>query len=135
MAMVGLTFTSCSKDEFLYDSEAQQKILEAEYEANFIKRYGAIDPNQTWDFAPMEPTISLPSSGAATRANTRGETDSNDFTTGEMVIDKEVMDFLGEKRRLALLAEGERQQQKRRRQRRGRYVRRGRPSAPYTTGG
>ena len=27
------------------------------------------------------------------------------------VIDKEVMDFLGEKRRLALLAEGERQQQ------------------------
>ena len=93
MAMVGLTFTSCSKDEFLYDSEAQEKILEAEYEANFIKRYGAIDPNQTWDFAPMEPTISLPSSGAATRANTRGETDSKDFTTGKMTVDKDVIHY------------------------------------------
>ena len=93
MAMVGLTFTSCSKDEFLYDSEAQQKILEAEYEANFIKRYGAIDPNQTWDFSTMQPTVSLPSSGASVRANTRGETDSNDFTTGNMIVDKDVIHY------------------------------------------
>ena len=91
--MVGLTFTSCSKDEFLYDSEAQQKILEAEYEANFIKRYGAIDPNQTWDFSTMQPTVSLPSSGASVRANTRGETDSNDFTTGNIIVDKDVIHY------------------------------------------
>ena len=93
MAIVGLTFTSCSKDEFLYDSEAQQKILEAEYEANFIKRYGAIDPNQTWDFSTMQPTVSLPSSGASVRANTRGETDSYDFTTGNMIVDKDVIHY------------------------------------------
>ena len=93
MAMVGLTFTSCSKDEFLYDSEAEQKIWEAEYEANFIKRYGAIDPNQTWDFSTMQPTVSLPSSGASVRANTRGETDSYDLTTGNMIVDKDVIHY------------------------------------------
>ena len=91
--MVGLTFTSCSKDEFLYDSEAEQKIWEAEYEANFIKRYGAIDPNQTWDFSTMQPTVSLPSSGASVRANTRGETDSYDVTTGNMFVDKDVIHY------------------------------------------
>ena len=93
MALLGLTFTSCSRDEFLYDSEAQQKILEAEYEANFIKKYGAIDPNQTWDFATMQPTVSLPSSEAATRANTRGDADSKEFTTGHMEINKEVINY------------------------------------------
>ena len=36
--MMGLAFTSCSHDEFLYDSEAEEKILDAQYEANFIKR-------------------------------------------------------------------------------------------------
>lgn len=95
MAMMGLAFTSCSHDEFLYDSEAEEKILEAQYEANFIKRYGEIDPNQTWDFSTMQPIVSLPSSEAVVaKAKTRGETDSNDFTTGNMTVDKDVIHYL-----------------------------------------
>ena len=94
MAMMGLAFTSCSHDEFLYDSEAEEKILDAQYEANFIKRYGEIDPNQTWDFTTMQPIVSLPSSEAVAKAKTRGETDSNVFTTGNMTVDKDVIHYL-----------------------------------------
>ena len=71
MAIAGFAFTSCSNDT-LYDSNAASKKVEAEYTANFIKKYGAINPNQTWDFATMTPTISLASSGASARV-TRGD--------------------------------------------------------------
>ena len=74
MAVMGTAFTSCSKD-IAYDSEGLAKEalqqLNAEYDANFVKKYGAIDPNQSWDFATMTPVYSLPST--ATRA---GETPS-----------------------------------------------------------
>ena len=71
MAVMGAAFTSCSKD-VAFDSEglakeAAQK-LNAEYDANFVKKYGAIDPNQTWDFATMTPIVTLPSTGTVTRA-------------------------------------------------------------------
>ena len=55
MAMLGIS--SCSKTD-LYDEgkiaerEAavrQAKLIDA-YKANFIKTYGEIDPNQSWDF-------------------------------------------------------------------------------------
>ena len=69
MAMLGIS--SCSKTD-LYDegkiaereaaeAAAKQQKLLAEYEANFIKTYGAVDPNQSWDFSTNTPTISLPS--------------------------------------------------------------------------
>ena len=60
MAVMCAAFTSCSKDS-LYDSEFVSKQQKAEYDANFAKRYGAIDPNQTWDFASMTPIRRLPS--------------------------------------------------------------------------
>lgn len=66
MALVGVAFMSCSKD-IAFDSEAATQKLVAEYDANFVKKYGAIDPNQTWDFATMTPVRSLPSTGAFTR--------------------------------------------------------------------
>ena len=61
MAVMGAAFMSCSKD-VAFDSEglANQAAaqLKAEYRANFEKKYGAIAPNQTWDFSTMKP-ISL----------------------------------------------------------------------------
>jgi hypothetical protein len=92
LAMMGFAFMSCSED--VYDNQAASKQLEAEYAANFVKKYGAIDPNQTWDFATMEPSFSLPSSGSSART-TRGEnTGSYARTTGTMFIDKDVLDYV-----------------------------------------
>ena len=71
MAVMGTAFTSCSKD-VAFDSEglANQAAerLKAEYRTNFEKKYGAIAPNQTWDFSTMTPSVTLPSTGTATRA-------------------------------------------------------------------
>ena len=71
MAVMGTAFMSCSKD-IAYDSEglANQAAerLKAEYRTNFEKKYGAIAPNQTWDFSTMTPSVTLPSTGTATRA-------------------------------------------------------------------
>jgi hypothetical protein len=87
MAVMGAAFTSCSKD-IAYDNEGLAKEalqqLNAEYDANFVKKYGAIDPNQTWDFATMTPVYSLPST--STRAGeTRGTVELK--STGTLTID------------------------------------------------
>lgn len=87
MAVMGAAFMSCSKD-VAFDSEGVEKAaaekLNAEYRTNFEKKYGAINPNQTWDFATMTPVYSLPST--ATRA---GETPSTVelVSKGSFVID------------------------------------------------
>ena len=39
MAVMGIAFTSCSKD-LSYDYEAADNKVKAEYEANFVKKYG-----------------------------------------------------------------------------------------------
>ena len=96
MAVLGVAFTSCSKGEELFDNGvvvAQQK---SEYATNFEKKYGPIDPNQTWDFATMEPMLYLPST---TNAGTRGEGDvtSGSVTlksTGEMTIGNSVISWM-----------------------------------------
>ena len=94
MAMIGLAFVSCSKDN-LYDSNAAAKQVEAEYAANFVKKYGAIDPNQTWDFATtMTPSISLPSSGAPARVTRADNATFNDPALGHMSIEKEVIQYV-----------------------------------------
>jgi hypothetical protein len=42
-------FASCSHDaDFEPISKFEQN--KSEYENNFVKKYGAIDPNQSWDF-------------------------------------------------------------------------------------
>ena len=71
MAVMGAAFMSCSKD-VAFDSEGLAKEAaekaRSEFEVNFVKKYGAIDPNQTWDFATMAPVYSLPSATTATRS-------------------------------------------------------------------
>ena len=92
MATVCAAFTSCSKGEELYDSGAIVAQQKSEYATNFEKKYGPIDPNQTWDFATMEPISYLPSStSAGTRAGaTRAgavKTSSSTMTVGKDVVD------------------------------------------------
>ena len=77
MAMLGIS--SCSKTD-LYDEgkiaekEAADAALKhqqlvAEFEANFVKTYGEIDPNQSWDLSTGISYFSLPNS--ATKSVTR----------------------------------------------------------------
>ena len=52
-------FASCSKDPG-FETPSEIEIVKNQYKENFIKKYGPIDPNQSWDFTHI--------SGNATRA-------------------------------------------------------------------
>jgi len=95
MAAMGAAFTSCAKEN-LYDSEFAAKQQNAEYEANFVKKYGAIDPNQTWDFASMKSVRSLPSTrSVATRAGETPEEVTVSFEgSSKITIEKGVIDWM-----------------------------------------
>ncbi len=98
IAVLGAAFTSCSKGEDLFDSGAIVAMQKSEYATNFEKKYGPIDPNQTWDFATMEPISYLPS---ADNAGTRGEGASTSGSvtlksTGEMTIGNNVVTWMHE---------------------------------------
>lgn len=96
MAVMGAAFMSCSKD-VAFDSEglANQAVqkLNDEYDANFAKRYGAIDPNQTWDFATMTPIRTLPSMSAVTRDVDPVITVTSE-SEGSMTIDADVINWM-----------------------------------------
>lgn len=95
MAVLGVAFTSCSKGEDLFDSGAQIAQQKSEYATNFEKKYGPIDPNQTWDFATMEPISYLPSTSyAGTRAGTRGVGDVTLKESGTMSLGNEVITWM-----------------------------------------
>lgn len=96
MAVLGAAFTSCSKEENLFDSEAALEQQKVEYEASFVKKYGAIDPNQTWDFSSMRATYSLPSTSNAARTRAGGHEYGNPVSVtggrnGEMTIEQTVI--------------------------------------------
>ena len=101
-AVIGMGFMSCSKD--LYDSNAvnekQNEKQKNDYATNFVKRYGEIDPNQTWDFATMAPISGLPSTGnVSTRAAGDGGATSVSViqqSSGTMRIEKDVIDWMHE---------------------------------------
>ena len=99
MAVMGAAFTSCSKDvafdsEGLANQAAEQ--LKAEYRTNFEKKFGVIDPNQTWDFSTMKSVSGLPSTGSAARTRTGevGEVSVNLETSGKMLIEKEAINWM-----------------------------------------
>ena len=96
MAVMGAAFTSCSKDvafdsEGLANQAAEQ--LKAEYRANFEKKFGAIAPNQTWDFSTMKSVSGLPSTGSAARTRS-GEVSVNLETSGNMLIEKDAINWM-----------------------------------------
>ena len=94
-AMAVLGAVSCSKSD-MYDPGQAEEIKKAQeeakieqsktdYEANFVEKYGEVDPNQSWDFSTGTPTISLPSSSAkaGTRAGGYERTNSGDVYSDE----------------------------------------------------
>ena len=95
MAAMSLVFSSCSKDANVYNSEYEQQKQQQEvqsYTDAFVKKFGTINPNQSWDFASMTPSYSLESSA---RALTRGDGSLNaDATTGEMIIEKSIIQWM-----------------------------------------
>ena len=92
VAVVGLVFVACSHDDFI-DKDAPVKNLKAEYAANFEKKFGAIAPNQTWDFSTMKSVSGLPSKASAARTRS-GEVSVNLETSGKMLIEKEAIDWM-----------------------------------------
>lgn len=84
-------FTSCSHDAG-FEPVDEFELTKNEYNANFIKKYGPVDPNQTWDFATMEPTYSLESDESTT--STRALTRAYNNTEGSMEIEGEVIDWV-----------------------------------------
>lgn len=47
MALVGVALTACSNHDDVFTGKTQQ---EAQYEQNFVKKFGQPDPNHTWGF-------------------------------------------------------------------------------------
>ena len=90
-AMAVLGAVSCSKSDVFDPGQAEEikkaqeeaKIEQSktDYEANFVEKYGEVDPNQSWDFSTGTPTISLPSSSAkaGTRAGGYERKNSSDY--------------------------------------------------------
>lgn len=94
-AMAVLGAVSCSKSDVFDPGQAEEikkaqeeaKIEQSktDYEANFVEKYGEVDPNQSWDFSTGTPTISLPSSSAkaGTRAGGYERTNSGDVYSAD----------------------------------------------------
>ena len=87
MTVMGIALTSCSHDAF--DNEAVVEKQSNAFAANFVKKYGEIDPNQSWDFANMYPEVTLNSENSNARALTRTEANF-DRTVGSMLVDEDV---------------------------------------------
>jgi hypothetical protein len=80
MLLVAMIATSCS-DKEVFDSNAIYNQKKSEFTSNFIKKYGEIDPNQSWDFSTGSHVYSL-SLPKATRGATRAVTaDPADYLT------------------------------------------------------
>ncbi len=78
MLLVAMIATSCS-DKEVFDSNAIYNQKKSEFTSNFIKKYGEIDPNQSWDFSTGSHVYSL-SLPKATRGATRAVTaDPNQY--------------------------------------------------------
>ena len=93
-AVLGAALTSCSKTD-VFDSNAEIEKQKDDYASTFVKKYGEIDPNQSWDFCTMAPSYSLESSS---RALTRdGDANVNaDAVEGEMFVEKATVDWMSE---------------------------------------
>ena len=72
MLLVAMIATSCS-DKDVFDATSIYNQKKSEFTSNFVKKYGEIDPNQTWDFSTGSHVYSL-SLPKATRGATRAVT-------------------------------------------------------------
>ena len=91
-ALLGVAFISCSKTD-VFDSNAEYEQQKSTYTSNFVKKYGDIDPNQSWDFCTMATSYSLESSN---RALTRDGSVNANATEGEMLIEKATIEWMSQ---------------------------------------
>ncbi len=83
MLLATMIVTSCS-DKELYDASAIESQKKSEFASNFVKKYGEIDPNQSWDFSTGSHvySLSLPKAANARKNITRSVTaDPADYLT------------------------------------------------------
>ena len=83
LAVVAIALTACAKTD-LYDENSDVLISQhkADYEANFVKKYGEVAPNKSWDLSSHQPMYSLTSMYDAPIASTRGASYTRKKTTG-----------------------------------------------------
>ena len=91
-ALLGVAFMSCSKTD-LYDSNAEYELQKSTYTSNFVKKYGEIDSNQSWDFCTMATSYSLESSNHALTRDGSSSFNAN-ATEGEMFIEKATIEWM-----------------------------------------
>ena len=71
MAVVAVAFMACSNND-IFDEQAVIDQKKATYAENFEKAYGKIDPNQTWDFSTMQQHYNVSAPTSVTSTTTRG---------------------------------------------------------------
>ena len=96
MAVMGAAFMSCSKD-VAFDSEGLAKEAaekaRSEFEVNFVKKYGAVDPNKSWDLSSMQPKYSFTPGENSARALTRTAESYNKTTTPGFKVEGDILDW------------------------------------------
>lgn len=98
LAIIGVAFSACTKSDFIEEQNeaiAEQHI--AEYEANFVKKYGAVNPNKSWDLTTNHPEYSFPSEQSSTRAFTRDAAATYSKTEGTFNVEQSVLNWCFEK--------------------------------------
>ena len=97
LAVVAIVMASCAKTD-LYDENSEILISshKTDYEANFVKKYGEVDPNMSWDLSSHQPTYSLTSMHDAPKASTRTASYTQTKSTG-FEVEKSVLTWFFEK--------------------------------------
>ena len=91
LAIIGIAFSSCVKNDFEEQNEAIFSQHKAEYEANFIKKYGEVDPNKSWDMSSHQPQYSLTSMYDAPIASTRSTDTYSQTKSSGFTVEKDVL--------------------------------------------
>ena len=97
MTAVVVAITSCTKAEDLFDYDGYMAQKTSEYEANFVKKYGAVDPNKSWDLTSNRPQYSFPSEERSTRAITRDAGATYSIDEGTFYVEKTVLEWCFDK--------------------------------------
>lgn len=93
MAVMGLSFSSCSED-VTFDGNAAFEQQKAQYEANFIKKFGPVDPKQTWDFSTMTPVYGLPASGSSVATRAASGSVTRGQLPNKLVVDQTFIEWM-----------------------------------------
>lgn len=104
-ACAGMSIVSCTAEKDLYNPEVVEQNVKADYAANFVKKYGAIAADQSWDFStgPISQLPSKSTRGTGDEAEsipfnpqvTHGvHADGSTGTDGYYYVDSSSLDYL-----------------------------------------